>query len=193
MLVCDLKRPAYSRCSMKTTKRAPLTSEQTDDAHRLMAVFKQRQKETKGLTQTTLGEQCGWTQGAVWQFMHAQVPLSLESVTKLAKALRCPVADISPSLAKQIGEMIYAVGEPDVAKIPRAEESGYLVDGPHVSYAQSIKNEARSKPMDMIEQALRALVIVGSDKDEVIKLVREKAAKSAEIQRAMQELAMKGE
>ncbi len=58
-------------------------------------------------------------------------------------------------------------------------------------FAEAIRQEAQSDPYVLLESALRALVIVGSDKDEIIALVKEKAEKSKEIQKAMQELAGK--
>lgn len=91
------------------------------------------------------------------------------------------------------GEMTSTGGAPDEIRFLRAEESssGYVVDGLHTSYAGAIKKEAATLPYDLIEQALRTLVIVGSDKDEVIALVKEKAKKSAEIQAAIRERAAK--
>lgn len=60
-----------------------------------------------------------------------------------------------------------------------------------MAFAEAIRTEALSDPYAMIEQALRALVIVGSDKDEVLAMVKAKADKSKEIQKAMKELQAK--
>lgn len=59
------------------------------------------------------------------------------------------------------------------------------------AFAEAIRSEANGDPYAKIEKALRMLVIVGSDKDEVLALIKDKAAKSAEIQKAMRELTNK--
>lgn len=57
--------------------------------------------------------------------------------------------------------------------------------------AAAIRAEKEIDANELLERALRVLVIVGSDKEEVINLVKAKAAKSAEIQAAMRELGKK--
>lgn len=80
----------------------PLTPEQIEDAARLKAIFEQRKIET-GLTQEVLAEACGWkTQGAVYQYLNARIPLNVTAAAKFAMALKVQIADFSPALSKQV-------------------------------------------------------------------------------------------
>lgn len=58
-------------------------------------------------------------------------------------------------------------------------------DAPPSSFADAIKAEANQDPYRLIAQGLQALVIVGDDFNQVMKQVRELAAKSEVIQAAV--------
>lgn len=93
---------------LSMNKRREITDEQKADAARLKAVFQARQKEAKAqgkkLTQADLGEMCGWESGqsAASQYLNAYVPLNIEALLRLSKALEFDPSDVSPSLASAI-------------------------------------------------------------------------------------------
>jgi len=90
--------------------RTPLSEEQLADAKRLSDIYKARARESKArgdnpaLTQTEVGEQCGWNspQSTVSQYMNGKVALNLEALLKLASVLGFEPADVSPSLAGKL-------------------------------------------------------------------------------------------
>jgi transcriptional regulator with XRE-family HTH domain len=84
---------------MPTQKRKPLEAWQVDDAQRLRHLFRERTK----LTQEAFAQEFGFgTQGAVWQYLHARIPLNLLAALRFARGLDVPLAAISPTLAAQV-------------------------------------------------------------------------------------------
>lgn len=87
--------------------RTPLSEEQLADAKRLSDIYKARARESKArgdvpaLTQTEVGEQCGWNspQSTVSQYLNGKVALNLDALVKLARFLRFEPAEVSPTLA----------------------------------------------------------------------------------------------
>lgn len=92
---------------MKKPIRTPLTQDQLADAKRLSDIYKARAKASRQrgdaapLTQTDVGEECGWSspQSTVSQYMNGKVALNLDALIKLSKALDFNPADVSPTLA----------------------------------------------------------------------------------------------
>jgi hypothetical protein len=64
---------------------------------------------------------------------------------------------------------------------------GYWEGADKQSFAATIRSENEMDPYKLIEQGLRALVIVGHAKDEVMKQIRQFAQISEETQNAMKE------
>lgn len=87
-------------------KRTPLTTEEKEDARRLMQLFEARQSVQPHLTQLDVAMALGWnTQSAVSQFMNGIIPLKLESAIKFAEYFGCDLKDISPRLAKLLEDL----------------------------------------------------------------------------------------
>lgn len=95
---------------MKKPTRTPLSEEQLADAKRLSDIYKARARESKvrgdnpPLTQTEVGEQCGWNspQSTVSQYMNGKVALNLDALVKLGRVLEFEPADVSPTLANGV-------------------------------------------------------------------------------------------
>lgn len=97
----------------------PLNSEQLQDAERLRAAF-EKAKQERGLTQTGLAEECGWsTQGTVSQYLGGKIPLNWPALVKMSRALKVDPADISPSLASRLGTVASLKSEPEAAQTVR--------------------------------------------------------------------------
>lgn len=90
----------------KDSRRLPLADWQLEDSDRLKAIF-QKKRATLNLTQEKLAEGLGdgVTQGAISHFMNRRTALSLKAVALFAKMLDVKIEDISPTLARQIGDM----------------------------------------------------------------------------------------
>ncbi|MEC4239122.1 LexA family transcriptional regulator [Pseudomonas sp. DSV-1] len=92
---------------MKKPTRTPLSAEQLADAKRLSDIYKARARaskargDTPALTQTEVGELCGWNspQSTVSQYMNGKVALNLDALVKLARVLDFEPSEVSPTLA----------------------------------------------------------------------------------------------
>jgi len=92
-------------------KRRPLTSEEVAESTRLKAIYEQRKAAAKAagrnLTQADVAEACGWSgQSAFSQYATGKVPLNVEALLKLAKALDFDVSEVSPRLMWSVGHEI---------------------------------------------------------------------------------------
>ncbi len=100
-----------------------LSAEQIEDAERLKAIFNEKKKEAKQkgkrISQETIADTMGMTQGAVGHFLNARSPLNLSNAIKFAEVLGVTVADFSPSLAKQL----ISVSAKPLDSIPISEQS----------------------------------------------------------------------
>lgn len=85
--------------------RKPLSAEQQEDARRLRDLWAVK-KDQLGLTQTTVAETCGWTQGAFSQFLLGRVPLSADAAGKLARVLKVAPQEIMPSIVEDAGALL---------------------------------------------------------------------------------------
>ncbi|MGB9088400.1 MAG: S24 family peptidase [Pseudomonas farsensis] len=92
---------------MKT--RRPLTPEEIQESQRLKAIYEQRKQAAKiagrSLNQADVADACGWSgQSAFSQYATGKVPLNLEALLRMAKALDFSPAEVSPRLLKGIAE-----------------------------------------------------------------------------------------
>ncbi|MBV4463876.1 helix-turn-helix domain-containing protein [Pseudomonas sp. SWRI79] len=93
---------------MKT--RRPLTPEEIAESIRLKAIYIQRKSAAKAagsnLTQADVAEACGWSgQSAFSQYATGKVPLNVEALLKLAKALRFDASEVSPRLMSTVASV----------------------------------------------------------------------------------------
>ncbi|MEG0635796.1 MAG: helix-turn-helix transcriptional regulator [Pseudomonas sp.] len=98
---------------MKT--RRPLTQEEIAESLRLKAIYEQKKAAAKAaggsLTQADVAEACGWSgQSAFSQYATGKVPLNIEALLKLSKAMGFDPSEVSPRLAATV-----ALPSPDVA------------------------------------------------------------------------------
>ena len=85
-------------------KRRELTETELADAARLAAIFDARRKQAadskRKLTQESVALSCGWAgQSAFGQYVRGYVPLNLDALLKLSRALNFSPEEVSPSLA----------------------------------------------------------------------------------------------
>lgn len=88
---------------MKT--KTPLTPEQQADAARLKALYESKKKEL-GLTQYTIADHLGISQGAVGHYLNGRNPLNVPIASEFASLLKVSVGDFSPSLAQTISQYL---------------------------------------------------------------------------------------
>lgn len=71
-----------------------------EEGGRLRVAY-QRMKLTKRITQSDIAQACGWTSASTFnRLLSGKIPLTLESVTKLAAALGVTPSSISPRLVQ---------------------------------------------------------------------------------------------
>lgn len=90
------------------TKRRPLTPEETAESLKLKAIYEARKNDAKAagrkLTQADVAEACGWSgQSAFSQFATGKIPLNIEALLALSRALGFQPEEVSPRLAEKIG------------------------------------------------------------------------------------------
>lgn len=78
-----------------------LTTEQLDDAKRLKALYESKKKQLN-VTQYTIADELGISQGAVGHYMNGRIALNVPVVTAFARILHVQASDISPSLAREV-------------------------------------------------------------------------------------------
>ncbi|WP_367375214.1 XRE family transcriptional regulator [Pseudomonas lini] len=93
---------------MKT--RRPLTPEEVAESIRLKAIYDQRKSAAKAagsnLTQADVAAACGWSgQSAFSQYATGKVPLNVEALLKLAKALRFDASEVSQRLMSTVASV----------------------------------------------------------------------------------------
>ena len=103
--VCDLSSAANTLVGMK--KRRPLTPEEFAESVRLKAIYEERKAAAKAsgasLTQADVAEACGWSgQSAFSQYATGKVPLNLEALLRLAKALDFSPEQVSDRLLSMV-------------------------------------------------------------------------------------------
>tara|TARA_R110000796_G_scaffold67463_1_gene154951 strand:+ start:152 stop:889 length:738 start_codon:yes stop_codon:yes gene_type:complete len=77
------------------------------EAARLKAIYKARKAADKNLNQYVVAEQCGWSsQGTVSQYINGGMPLNIQALLRLAKALDFQPKEVSPRLADMLNDRI---------------------------------------------------------------------------------------
>lgn len=90
--------------------RRPLTPEEVAESARLKAIYEQRKSAAKAagrsLTQADVAEACGWSgQSAFSQYATGKVPLNVEALLKLAKALNFDASEVSTRLLSTVASV----------------------------------------------------------------------------------------
>ncbi|NWD74824.1 helix-turn-helix domain-containing protein [Pseudomonas gingeri] len=90
--------------------RRPLTSEEVAESTQLKAIYEQRKSAAKAagrsLTQADVAEACGWSgQSAFSQYATGKVPLNVEALLKLAKALDFDPSKVSSRLMSTVASV----------------------------------------------------------------------------------------
>ncbi|KMV67625.1 peptidase S24 [bacteria symbiont BFo1 of Frankliniella occidentalis] len=87
-----------------------LTTEQLEDAKRLKALYESKKKQLN-VTQYTIADDIGISQGAVGHYMNGRIALNVPMVTAFARILQVQASDISPSLAREVSKYASTVDE----------------------------------------------------------------------------------
>lgn len=103
--ICDLNSAANTLVRMKN--RRPLTPEEVAESVRLKAIYEEKKAAAKAsgrnLTQADVAEACGWSgQSAFSQYATGKVPLNLEALLRLAKALDFSPEQVSTRLLSMV-------------------------------------------------------------------------------------------
>lgn len=106
--ICDNISSANTLVGMKI--RRPLTPEEVAESARLKAIYEQRKSAAKAagrsLTQADVAEACGWSgQSAFSQYATGKVPLNVEALLKLAKALNFDASEVSSRLLSTVASV----------------------------------------------------------------------------------------
>lgn len=76
-----------------------------EEGSRLRAAY-QRAKLTRRLTQTDVAAECGWKNASTFnRILSGRIPLTLDSLSRLAQVLKISPAAISPRLAHESGDL----------------------------------------------------------------------------------------
>jgi len=99
--------------------RRPLTPEEVAESARLKAIYEQRKSAAKAagrsLTQADVAEACGWSgQSAFSQYATGKVPLNVEALLKLAKALNFDASEVSSRLVSTVANVQQERVQPSV-------------------------------------------------------------------------------
>ncbi|AQT08894.1 Cro/CI family transcriptional regulator [Pseudomonas protegens] len=99
--------------------RRPLTPEEVAESAKLKAIYEQRKSAAKAagrsLTQADVAEACGWSgQSAFSQYATGKVPLNVEALLKLAKALSFDASEVSSRLISTVANVQQERIQPDV-------------------------------------------------------------------------------
>ncbi|EPE4838930.1 LexA family protein [Yersinia enterocolitica] len=100
-----------------------LTTEQLEDAKRLKALYESK-KKSLGLTQYTIADDLGISQGAVGHYLNGRNALNAPIASGLAKILQVSIAEFSPTIAKEVSE--YAASNAGAENIQRPTTIAYL-------------------------------------------------------------------
>lgn len=109
-------------------KKAKIEPVHIEEAQRLRLLFDARPQPR--LSQAKFGEtfEIG-SQGVVWQYLHARIPLNVEQAVRFARGLNCSVADFSPRLALELSALRDTSHEQRTAVLL---SSNSKADGEHV-------------------------------------------------------------
>ncbi|HCR0680637.1 S24 family peptidase [Klebsiella aerogenes] len=91
-----------------------LTTEQLDDARRLKALYESKKKDL-GITQYSIADELGITQGAVGHYLNGRNALNVEVASGFARILQVPISEFSASIASKVAEQAESLkGESNV-------------------------------------------------------------------------------
>ena len=111
-------------------KKAKIEPMHIEEAQRLRRLFDDRPMPR--LSQAKFGEafEIG-SQGVVWQYLHARIPLNVEQAVRFARGLNCSVSDFSPRLAQELA----ALHDREVSDSIRLEASldGTVIKGGQIA------------------------------------------------------------
>ena len=82
-----------------------LTTEQLADAARLKALYESK-KKALGVTQYSIADELGITQGAVGHYLNGRNALNLTVAAAFAKILQVSIADFSPSIDEEAQKIL---------------------------------------------------------------------------------------
>ncbi|WP_130947123.1 LexA family protein [Klebsiella pneumoniae] len=82
-----------------------LTTEQLADAARLKALYESK-KKALGITQYSIADELGITQGAVGHYLNGRNALNLTVAAAFAKILQVSIADFSPSIDEEAQKIL---------------------------------------------------------------------------------------
>ena len=82
-------------------KKKTLTTEQLEDAQRLKALYESK-KKALGVTQYTIADDLGITQGAVGHYLNGRNALNVDVASGFARILQVSISDFSPSIAAKV-------------------------------------------------------------------------------------------
>lgn len=99
-----------------------LTTEQLADASRLKALYESK-KKSLGITQYTIADDLGITQGAVGHYLNGRNALNVDIASGFARLLQAAIADFSPSIAAKVAIQAESLGGDTL------EYAGKLKDG----------------------------------------------------------------
>lgn len=86
-----------------TTGRRALTAAEVEAARNLKRLWEEKKRPLK-LTQEKAAALMGITQGAVWQYLNARIPLGTDALLKWSGVLDVQPTEINPSFRVPIGE-----------------------------------------------------------------------------------------
>lgn len=133
-----------------------LTTEQLEDASRLKALYESKKKELK-ITQYTIADDLGVTQGAIGHFLNGRNALNVDVAAGFAKALQVSVSDFSPSLAAKIASQAESLSDNVAEYMGRMKAGAVPVVGEAILGVDGM--------IDMVEIRAGWLQIYSPDKD----------------------------
>lgn len=95
---------------MRMETKRPLTTEQLEDAMRLKALYESKKKDL-GVTQYTIADELGISQGAVGHYLNGRNALNAPIASGFAKILQVPISQFSPSIASEVSGYAESIGE----------------------------------------------------------------------------------
>jgi phage repressor protein C with HTH and peptisase S24 domain/DNA-binding XRE family transcriptional regulator len=131
----------------KNSRKLPLTDWQIEDSRRLKEIF-QGKRAALNLTQEKIANELGdgVTQGAVSHFMNGRTALSLKAAVVFARMLQVPIAEFSPTIAKQYDEMRVDLPFTEYGRLeyPDGKAADAVQEEPH---RYSANKEAANTPL----------------------------------------------
>lgn len=152
--IFNINRAGITMPVMESKKS--LTTEQLEDASRLKALYESKKKELK-ITQYTIADDLGVTQGAIGHFLNGRNALNVDVAAGFAKALQVSVSDFSPSLAAKIASQAESLSDNVAEYMGRMKAGAVPVVGEAILGVDGM--------IDMVEIRAGWLQIYSPDKD----------------------------